>query len=169
MFPMYTKYSFFSHWFSEWEFLIAPFPLIIIIAYFFPFRCHFREVTFTARLEFRKYKYSRPLKSFDYLKQIHIPFNAVSGSHFYGKPIYCLFKKADICYAILDILFNKYDIYLNLLDICYKEDILYSKYDIHIIILNIQNVNILCKINLAIFDVAYIFDHLRAILDISSI
>ena len=33
-------------------------------------------------------------------------------SHFYGKPIYCLFKKADICYAILDILFNKYDIYL---------------------------------------------------------
>ena len=29
--------------------------------------------------------------------------------------------------------------------------------------------NILCKINLAIFDVAYTFDHLRAILDISSI
>ena len=27
--------------------------------------------------------------------------------------------------------------------------------------------NILCKINLAIFDVTYIFDHLRAILDIS--
>ena len=86
---------FFSHWFSEWEFLIAPFVLIIIIAYIFPFRCHFREVTFTARLEFRKYKYSRPLTSIDYLKQIHIPFTAVSGSHFYGKPIYCLFKKAD--------------------------------------------------------------------------
>ena len=75
----------FSHWFSEWEFLIAPLPLIIIIAYFFPFRCHFREVTFTARLEIRKYKYSRPLMSIDYLKQIHIPFNDVSGSHFYGK------------------------------------------------------------------------------------
>ena len=44
--------------------------------------------------------------------------------------------------AILDILFNKYDIYFNLLDIYYKEDILYSKYDIHLIILNIQNVNI---------------------------
>ena len=101
---------------------------------FFPFRCHLREVTFTARLEFRKYKYSRPLTSIDYLKQIHIPFTAVSGSHFYGKPIYCLFKKADICYAILDILFNKYDIYFNLLDIYYKEDILYSKYDIHLII-----------------------------------
>ena len=28
---------------------------------------------------------------------------------------------------------------------------------------------ILCKINLAIFDVTYIFDHLRAILDISLI
>ena len=64
--------------------------------------------------------------SIDYLKQIHIHFNAVSmlfhfnavsGSHFYGKPIYCLSKKADICYAILDILFNKYDIYFNLLDI----------------------------------------------------
>ena len=77
--------------------------------------------------------------SIDYLKQIHIHFNAVSGSHFYGKPIYCLSKKADICYAILDILFNKYDIYFNLLDIYYKEDILYSKYDIHLIILNIQN------------------------------
>ena len=48
--------------------------------------------------------------SIHYLKQIHIPFNAVLGSHFYGKPIYCLFKKADICNAILDILFNKYDI-----------------------------------------------------------
>ena len=103
---------------------------------FFPFRCHLREVTFTARLEFRKYKYSRPLTSIDYLKQIHIPFIAVSGSHFYGKPIYCLFKKADICYGILDILFNKYDIYFNLLDIYYKEDILYSKYDIHLIILD---------------------------------
>ena len=33
--------------------------------------------------------------SIDYLKKIHIPFTAVSGSHFYGKPIYCLFKKAD--------------------------------------------------------------------------
>ena len=64
------------------------------------------------------------------------------GSHFYGKPIYCLFKKADICYAILDILFNKYGIYFNLLDTYYKEDILYSKYDIHLIILDIQNVNI---------------------------
>ena len=80
--------------------------------------------------------------SIDYLKQIHIHFNVVSGSHFYGKPIYCLSKKADICYAILDILFNKYDIYFNLLDIYYKVDILYSKYDIHLIILNIQNVNI---------------------------
>ena len=80
--------------------------------------------------------------SIDYLKQIHIPFNAVSGSHFYGKPIDCLFKKADICYAILNILFNKYDIYFNLLDIYYKEDILYSKYDINLIIINIQNVNI---------------------------
>ena len=29
--------------------------------------------------------------------------------------------------------------------------------------------NILCKINLAIFDVTFIFDHLRAILDISLI
>ena len=105
MFPKYTKYLivnvvFFSHWFSEWEFLIAPFAIIIIIAYIFPFRCHFREVTFTARLEFRKYKYrkykySRPLTSIDYLKQIHIPFTAVSGSHFYGKLLYCLFKKAD--------------------------------------------------------------------------
>ena len=146
MFPKYTKYLIvnvvFSHWSSEWEFLIAPFPLIIIIAYFFPFRCHLREITFTARLEFRKYKYSRPLTSIDYLKQIHIPFTAVSGSHFYGKPIYCLFKKADICYGILDILFNKYDIYFNLLDIYYKEDILYRKYDIHLIILDIQNVNI---------------------------
>ena len=85
---------------------------------------------------------SRPLTSIDYLKQIHIPFNAVSGSHFYGKPIYCLFKKVDICYAILDILFNKHDIYFNLLGIYYKEDILYSKYDIHLIILDIQNVNI---------------------------
>ena len=66
----------------------------------------------------------------------------VSGSHFYGKPINCLFKKADICYAILDILFNKYDIYFKLLVIYYKEDILYNKYDIHIIILGIQNVNI---------------------------
>ena len=46
----------FLHWFSEWEFLIAPFPLIMIIAYFFHFRCHLREVTFTARLEFIKYK-----------------------------------------------------------------------------------------------------------------
>ena len=80
--------------------------------------------------------------SIDYLKQIHIPFNAVSGSHFHGKPIYCLFKKADICHAILDILFNKYDINFNLSDIYYKEDILYSKYDIHLIILDIQNVNI---------------------------
>ena len=73
---------------------------------------------------------------------IHIPFNTVSGSHFYGKPIYCVFKKADICYAILDILLNKYDIYFNLLDIYYKEDILYSKYHINLIILDIQNVNI---------------------------
>ena len=86
--------------------------------------------------------HSRPLTSIDYLKQIHIPFTAVSGSHFYGKPIYCLFKKADSCYGILDILFNKYNIYFNLLDIYYKEDILYSKYDIHLIILDIQNVNI---------------------------
>ena len=110
MFPKYTKYLFvnvvFSHWFSEWEFLIAPFPLIIIIAYFVPF---------TARLEFRKYKYSRLLTSIDYLKQIHIPFTAVSGSHFYGKPIYCLFKKSDICYGMLDILFNKYDYSISLL------------------------------------------------------
>ena len=30
-------------------------------------------------------------------------------------------------------------------------------------------IHILCKINLAIFDVAYIFDHHRAILDISLI
>ena len=74
--------------------------------------------------------------SIDYLKQIHIPVTAVSGSHFYCKPNYCLFKKADICYGILDILFNKYDIYFNLLDIYYKEDILYSKYDIHFIILD---------------------------------
>ena len=51
-------------------------------------------------------------------------------------------KQNDICYAILDILFNKYDIYFNLLVIYYKEDILYSKYDIHLIILGIQNVNI---------------------------
>ena len=94
------------------------------------------------RLEFRICKYSRPLMSIDYLKQIHIHFNAVSGSHFYGKQINCLSKKADICYAILDILFNKYDIYFNLFNIYYKEEILYSKYDIHLIILNIQNVNI---------------------------
>ena len=51
-------------------------------------------------------------------------------------------KIIPICYAILDILFNRYDIYFNLLDIYYKEDILYSKYDIHFIILGIQNVNI---------------------------
>ena len=70
----------------------------------FPFWCHLREVTFTARLEFRKYKYSTNI---DYLKQIYIPFTAVTGSHSYGKLFYYVFKKADICYAILDILFNK--------------------------------------------------------------
>ena len=70
----------------------------------FHFWCHLREVTFTARLEFRKYKYSTNI---DYLKQIYIPFTAVTGSHSYDKPFYYVFKKADICYAILDILFNK--------------------------------------------------------------
>ena len=98
----------------------------------FPFRCHFIELKFTARLEFRKYNYSRPLTSIDYLNQIHIPFHAVSGSHFYGKPIYCLFKKADTCNAILDTLFNKYDIFINLLDIYYKEDILLARlHEVH--------------------------------------
>ena len=59
-------------------------------------------------------------------------------SHFY----FIFLKITHICYAILDILFNRYDIYFNLLDIYYKEDIVYSKYDIHLIILGIQNVNI---------------------------
>ena len=116
-----------------WSGILFLIALFLIFAYLY---------LFTARLEFRKHKYSRPLISIDYLKQIHISFNAVTGSHFYGKPIYCLFKKADICYTILNILFNKYDIYFNSLDIYYKEDILYSKYDIHLINLDIQNVNI---------------------------
>ena len=36
-------------------------------------------------------------------------------------------------------------------------------------IINLMHKKTVCKINLAIFDVAYIFDHLRAILDISFI
>ena len=122
MFPKYTKclivnVVFFSHWFSEWEFLIETFPLFIIITYFFAFSVPLQRGNIYCQTGIQEIKYSVPLTSIDYLKQIHIPFTDVSGSHFYGKPIYCLFKKADICYAILDILFSKYDIYFNLLEI----------------------------------------------------
>ena len=99
MFPKYTKYLIVNVVFFTLVFGVGISDCTICSNHHhcihFPFRCHFREVTFTARLEFRKYKYSRPLTSIDYLKQIHIPFTAVSRSHFYGKPIYCLFKKAD--------------------------------------------------------------------------
>ena len=144
MFTKYTKYLIVNVVFFTLVFgvRIAPFPLIIIIAYIFSFSVPLQRGNIYCQTGIQEIKYSKPLTSIDYMKQIHIPFTAVSGSHFYGKPIYCLFKKADICYAILDILFNKYDIYFNLLVIYYKEDILYNKYDIHIIILGNQNNNI---------------------------